>query len=67
MTAVDKPIAKFQSTLEKGSVYEAQQFIKTVYHRFRSRKLYQESRDLLKIAACIQLESNEVSYVIGTR
>ena len=62
MSSVGKSIVKFKSHIEKGSVYEGQQFIKTVYHRLRSRKLLQDSRELLKEASCIQLSHNEVQY-----
>ena len=59
MTTVDRSITNSVQHWEKGSVYEAQQFLKTVYHRFRSRKLLDESKELLQIAACIQLQHNE--------
>lgn len=60
MSSVKKSLDKFKSHIEKGSVYEGQQYIKTVYHRLRSRKLLQDSRELLKEASCIQLGQDEV-------
>ena len=61
MSAVAKSIKKFEAYIREGeAAYEAQQFIKTVYYRSRSRKAYEESRDLLEQAACIQYERNEV-------
>ena len=59
MSNVEKSIEKFKSHIKKGSVYEAQQYIKTVYHRLRSRKLLEDSRELIKEASCIQLGNNE--------
>lgn len=60
MSNVDKSIDKFKSKIEQGSVYDAQQFLKTVYHRLRSRKAYDGSRQLLQLAACIQYKHDEV-------
>ena len=60
MASVDKSLEKFKAQLEKGSAYEGQQFIKTVYHRLRSRKLMEESRELLTEASCIQFSHDEV-------
>jgi hypothetical protein len=57
---VEKSLEKFRVSLEKGSIYEAQQLIKIVYHRLRSRKLMEESRQLLEIAACLQLDHEQV-------
>jgi len=62
MSSVEKSLEKFRASLEKGSIYEAQQLIKTVYHRLRSRKLMEESRELLEKAACLQLDHHQVSY-----
>ena len=59
--SVEKSLEKFRKSLEKGSVYEAQQLNKTVYHRLRSRKLLDESRDLLEKAACLQLDHEQVN------
>jgi len=60
MSSVEKSLEKFRVSLEKGSIYEAQQLIKTVYHRLRSRKLMEESRQLLEKAACLQLDHEQV-------
>ena len=61
MSAVEKAITKFKTSLWSGSEYEAQQFVKTVYHRLRSRKCFEDSRDLLKQAACAQFDKDEVA------
>ena len=61
MSSVAKSIDKLKSHIEKGSEYEGQQFIKTVYHRLRSRKHMQESRVLLTEASCIQLSHDQVT------
>lgn len=64
MSSVEKAISKFISTIDNGSAYEAQQFIKTVYHRLRSRKLLDESRNLLTEAVCIQFQHNEARLIL---
>ena len=61
--SVEKSLEKFKTSLKKGSVYEAQQLIKTVYHRLRSRKLLEESRDVLEKAACLQLDHEQVNLL----
>lgn len=60
MTSVARSLEKFRASLENGTFYEAQQLVKTVYHRLRSRKLLEESRELLEKAACLQLQYQQV-------
>jgi hypothetical protein len=40
---------KLQRSLDAGQHYEAQQMLKTVYHRFRARKQLQEAYQLLQV------------------
>eukprot|EP00798_Chlamydomonas_sp_ICE-L_P027490 gene27490-4796_t len=44
-----------------GNYYEAQQMLKTIYHRHRSRKHFQESYEILKGGAVMQLEKRQVT------
>lgn len=60
MSNVHKSIDKFRSTVDNGSPYEGQQYIKTVYYRLRSRKSFEESRELLALASCFQYDYKEV-------
>lgn len=65
MSSLEKSLAKFKRSLDSGAFYEAQQLVKTVYYRLRSRKLLEESRDLLEEASCLQLEHAQVSIYHG--
>ena len=47
---------KLQRSLDAGQHYEAQQMLKTVYHRFRARKQLQEAYQLLQVLpSCVQI------------
>lgn len=67
MANVEKSLEKFKRSLVNGTYYEAQQLIKTVYHRLRSRKFLEESRDLLEKASCLQLEHAQVRIIALAR
>lgn len=60
MASVDKALERFRRSLSGGNTYEAQQLVKTAYHRTRSRKLLDDSRNLLEKAAVLQLEHDQV-------
>jgi hypothetical protein len=60
---VDKQIEKLRATVESGAAYEAQQILKTVFHRYRSRKKLQDSYDLVERGAILQLQHGQVGGV----
>ena len=51
---------RLNQSLEAGQAYEGQQVIKTVFHRFRSRKRLLDSYRLLEEGAVAQLQHNQV-------
>lgn len=59
VSALNKPLQKLQLSLQAGQAYEGQQMIKTVYHRFRSRKKLVESYQVLEGAATQQLAAGQ--------
>lgn len=61
VSALNKPLQKLQLSLQAGQAYEGQQMIKTVYHRFRSRKKLVESYQVLEGAATQQLAAGQVT------
>ena len=58
--STDRVLEKMRANLEKGAFYEAQQMLKTVYYRYRSRRLYQESYDVVEDGACLQMRQGQV-------
>lgn len=42
-------LARIHEKVENGSYYEAQQMYKTIFHRFATRKLYEDSRRVLMV------------------
>ncbi|KAK9814271.1 hypothetical protein WJX72_003196 [[Myrmecia] bisecta] len=60
-SGVEKVLQKLRTNLEAGSYYEAQQMFKTVYHRYRSRKLYADSYTLAEEGARLQLEKGQLN------
>ena len=56
----DRVMDKMRANLDRGAFYEAQQMLKTVYYRYRSRRLYQESYDVVEDGACLQLKQGQV-------
>lgn len=56
----DRVMYKMRANLGRGAFYEAQQMLKTVYYRYRSRRLYQESYDVVEDGACLQLKEGQV-------
>jgi hypothetical protein len=54
-------MAKMRANLDKGAFYEAQQMLKTVYYRYRSRRMLAESYDVLEDGACLQLQEGQVT------
>ncbi|KAK9846633.1 hypothetical protein WJX81_007997 [Elliptochloris bilobata] len=59
--STDRVLEKMRANLDRGAFYEAQQMLKTVYFRYRSRRLYQESYDVLEDGACLQLRQGQVT------
>jgi len=59
-------VAKMRANLDRGAFYEAQQMLKTVYFRYRSRQMLAESYDVLEDGACLQLQEGQVT-VCGSR
>ncbi len=62
----DRVVAKMRANLDRGAFYEAQQMLKTVYFRYRSRQMLAESYDVLEDGACLQLQEGQVT-VCGSR
>lgn len=52
-------LARFAETVASGATYEAQQVLKTVYHRLRSRGQLQQSYDLAARAAVTQFGAHQ--------
>lgn len=52
-------LARFAETVASGATYEAQQVLKTVYHRMRSRGQLQQSYDLAARAAATQFRAHQ--------
>lgn len=62
----DRVVAKMRANLDRGAFYEAQQMLKTVYFRYRSRQMLAESYDVLEDGVCLQLQEGQVT-VCGSR
>lgn len=60
-TGVQKVLEKTKSSIESGAFYEAQQMFKTVYHRYRARKQYNDGYQLLKEGAILQLQNGQLT------
>lgn len=58
---VQKALDKINAQVEAGSYYEAQQMYKTVYHRYRSKKLLPDSYSILTAGSVQQLSSNQIT------
>lgn len=52
---VAKAVLKLKASIDAGNSYEAQQMLKTVYHRFRMRDQLGDAYQLLEEGACMQL------------
>ena len=59
--AVEQALQKLKPSIQAGSSYEAQQKVKTIYSRFRSRRQLTCAYQLLGEAACLQYAQNEAS------
>lgn len=57
----DRVMAKMRANLDRGAFYEAQQMLKTVSYRYRSRRMLSESYNVLEDGACLQLKQGQVS------
>ena len=58
--SVSKILSRIENATTTEAAYEAQQMLKTVYHRLRSRKKLTDSYDLLQQGARLQLEGDQV-------
>lgn len=58
--SVARILSRIENATTTEAAYEAQQMLKTVYHRLRSRRKLQESYDLLQKGARLQLERDQV-------
>lgn len=58
---VQKHITRAAATIESGACYEAQQTLKTVYHRFKAKKQNKESYELLQQGAIVQLSHRQIT------
>ena len=65
--STDRVLEKMRANLEKGAFYEAQQMLKTVYYRYRSRRLYQESYNVVEDGACLQMRQGQVQQSLLSR
>eukprot|EP00884_Botryococcus_braunii_P015051 jgi/Botrbrau1/23547/Bobra.0141s0018.1 len=60
-SGVEKQLEKLRATVDSGASYEALQIVKTVYHRYRSRKKMLDSYQLLEEAAIMLLNRGQVT------
>ncbi|GAX73846.1 hypothetical protein CEUSTIGMA_g1296.t1 [Chlamydomonas eustigma] len=58
---VEKTLEKIQKMIDSGSHYEAQQMLKTIYHRHKARKQISESYKILAEGAAMQLQHHQVT------
>lgn len=58
--SVNKVLSRIENATTTEAAYEAQQMLKTIYHRLRSRKKLAESYDLLQKGARLQLKGDQV-------
>ena len=65
--STDRVLEKMRANLEKGAFYEAQQMLKTVYYRYRSRRLYHESYNVVEDGACLQMRRGQVQQSLLSR
>ena len=61
--AVSKAVRRLEEGLANHEYYESQQVVKTVYWRNRTRKLLDDSYDLLVAASQAQLTQGQVRFV----
>ncbi|EIE25182.1 hypothetical protein COCSUDRAFT_65140 [Coccomyxa subellipsoidea C-169] len=59
--SVNKILSRIENATTTEAAYEAQQMLKTVYHRLRSRKKLTESYDLLQQGARLQLKGDQLT------
>lgn len=52
-------IARLREGLAAGDAYEAQQSVKTAYHRLKARRQLEEGYDLLQQAAVVQFGAGQ--------
>ena len=57
---VSKALTRLKEGLSDQEYYESQQVVKTVYWRYRTRKLLQDSYELLQAASQAQLTDGQV-------
>ena len=62
---VSKAVKRLEEGLANQEYYESQQVVKTVYWRYRTRKLLQDSYDLLIAASQAQLTNGQVCTVLA--
>lgn len=63
--SVDKVLARIRNAPNEEAAYEAQQMLKTVYHRLRSRGKQEQAYDLLQQGAQAQLCKHRVPRRTG--
>lgn len=59
----DKVLKRIRDAPNEEAAYEAQQMLKTIYHRLRSRGKLHDCYELLQQGAIAQLEKNQVSNI----
>ena len=59
-------LSRLQASLEAGQPYEGHELFKTVFHRFRARKLYQDSYGAAEVCTLYNYNTfiNTSSYLI---
>jgi uncharacterized protein (DUF2267 family) len=59
--SAERVLSRIRDARSDQDAYEAQQMLKTVYHRLRSRGKLEEGYDLLRLGAQAQLSQGQVS------
>ncbi|KAG1661971.1 hypothetical protein FOA52_007143 [Chlamydomonas sp. UWO 241] len=58
---VAKAVEKVRRVMDTGSHYEAQQMVKTIYHRHKARRQLEESYAVLREGAVLQLQASQIT------
>ena len=59
--SVERVLSRIREARTDQDAYEAQQMLKTIYHRLRSRGKLHDSYDLLQRGAVLQLSHGQVT------